>query len=282
MTGKEIQSDEIVAAVRELIRRASFELSLDVEESFDAMISAEDSPSGIMTLEVLRENAMIARQEQVPLCQDCGMAIFFIELGQEAVITGGLLEEIINDAVAGAYRDFYLRKSIVSDPLRRINTGTNTPAFIHTDIVAGSNIKISLLLKGGGSENMTSLRMFRPTDSVDSIIDYVEAMVRDAGPNPCPPLFLGIGIGGSADVALVNAKKAFLRGVGALHPDPFYAELEIRIRERCNETGIGPLGFGGRSTVAGVYIKEAPTHIATLPVALNLGCHSMRYRQVIL
>lgn len=282
MSRKEIHGEEIAAAVKELVKQANFELSLDVEERFDALVQAEENPAGISTLEVLRENAMLARIEGLPLCQDCGVVIIFIELGQEVSITGGVLDEIINDAVAGSYKEFYLRKSIVSDPLKRINTGTNTPAFIHTDIVAGSGMKITLYLKGGGSENMTSLKMFRPTDSVDAIIEYIGDTVREAGPNPCPPLFLGVGIGGTADTALVNAKKAVLRGINTLHPDPYYGELEIRIREKCNSTGVGPLGFGGTSTVAGVYIMEAPTHIATLPVALNLNCHSMRYRQVIL
>lgn len=282
MKRKEIHSSEIAAVLKELIRQASFELSIDVEERFDAMIQSEESRTGISTLEVLRENSMLAKTEKLPLCQDCGAAIIFIELGQDVSITGGLLEEIVNDAVAEAYREFNLRCSIVSDPLRRINTGTNTPSFIHTDIVPGSTMSLTVYLKGGGSENMTSLKMFRPTDAVEGIIEYIASMVAEAGPNPCPPLFLGVGIGGTADVALVNAKKAVLRGVNMPHTDPFYSELEIRIREKCNETGVGPLGFGGNNTVAGVYIKEAPTHIATLPVALNLGCHSMRYRKAVL
>ncbi len=282
MKRKEIHSSEIAAVLKELIRQASFELSIDVEERFDAMIQSEESRTGISTLEVLRENSMLARTEKLPLCQDCGAAIIFIELGQDVSITGGLLEEVINDAVADAYREFNLRSSIVSDPLKRINTGTNTPSFIHTDIVPGSTMSLTVYLKGGGSENMTSLKMFRPTDPVEDIIEYIASMIAEAGPNPCPPLFLGVGIGGTADVALVNAKKAVLRGINVAHADPFYSELEIRIREKCNETGVGPLGFGGSNTVAGVYIKEAPTHIATLPVALNLGCHSMRYRKAVL
>lgn len=274
---REMETGLIEEAVKKLIYEASFSLRPEVEERLDAMMRGETSPLSAETLGVFIENARIARQEELPLCQDCGMAIVFLEVGQRVILRGDDLDEAVNRAVAWAYDRYYLRKSIVGDPLKRTNTGTNTPACIHSHIVPGSGVKITVYLKGGGSENMTDLRMFRPTDSVETIIDHVEQRVVQAGPNPCPPLFLGIGMGGSADSAILNSKLAVMRGVGSRHPDPFYADLEKRIEERLNSTGVGPLGFGGRSTVGGVFIKTAPAHIASLPVALNMNCHSLRY-----
>jgi fumarate hydratase subunit alpha len=274
---REIESSLIEEAIKKLIYDASFSLRPEVEERLGVMMKGETNPLSAETLKVFIENANIARQEELPLCQDCGMAIIFLEIGQRVILRGDDLDEAVNRAVAWAYDRYYLRKSIVGDPLKRTNTGTNTPASIHSHIVPGSGVKITVYLKGGGSENMTDLRMFRPTDSVETIIDHVEQRVVQAGPNPCPPLFLGIGMGGSADTAILNAKLAVMRGVGSRHPDPFYADLEKRIEERLNDTGVGSLGFGGRSTVGGVFIKTAPAHIASLPVALNMNCHSLRY-----
>lgn len=207
------------------------------------------------------------------------MVIVFVEIGSGVMIDGSL-DEAVNRGVEEAYRACYLRKSIVGDPLRRSNTGTNAPAFIHIEHSGTGRLGLTVFLKGGGSENMSSLKMFRPTATEEMILDHIEQAVTDAGPNPCPPLFLGVGIGGTADTALLNSKKAVLRGPGTRHPDPFYAGLEDRIMERVNRTGIGPLGFGGRHTAAGVFIREAPTHIAMLPVALNMTCHSLRYRSI--
>lgn len=275
---RSINTAVIAQAVKDMIFEASFSLSKDVLIKFDTMLKTETNPLAIETLNVLKENAAIAEREQLPLCQDCGSVIIFLELGQRVVLDGEDFETTIEKAVAETYNRFYLRKSIVGDPLKRANTGTNTPVSLHTCIVSGNDIKLSVYLKGGGSENMSALRMFRPTDSVDTIIDYIEERVIEAGPNPCPPLFLGIGIGGTADTALLNSKEVLLRGLDSRHPDPFYAKLEERITARLNNTGIGVLGFGGSSTVAGVYIKEAPTHIASLPVALNMNCHSFRVR----
>ena len=196
------------------------------------------------------------------------MVIVFIEMGQ-AVLVEGSLTAAVNSGVEEAYRKFSLRKSIVADPLKRNNTGTNAPAFMHVDLVERDRFAITVYLKGGGSENMSALKMFRPTDPAEAVIDFIEETVVQAGPNPCPPLFLGVGIGGTADTAMLNAKMAVLREAGTRHTDPFYADLEQRIEERLNVTGVGPLGFGGRSTVGWVYIRESPTHIAMLPVALN-------------
>lgn len=271
-----IHTDTIKSEIVKLIRSASFIAQHEIKSAFSRMKTEETNPLATETLKILIENTEIAEKEEIPLCQDCGSTIVFLEIGQELTLEGEYIYNAVNDAVAEAYKKFHLRKSIVSDPLRRINTGTNTPAFIHTDIVPGDKLRIDILLKGGGSENMSMLRMFRPTDSVELIIDFIEESVIKAGPNPCPPIFLGIGIGGTADAAMLNSKKALLRPVGEKHNDPFYAELEQKILRRINCTGVGPMGFGGKATAAGIYILTAPTHIASLPVALNLNCHSFR------
>lgn len=279
---KTIHTDQIKKAVEELIYNANFITPPEIKNIFAEMKKSETLPLAQETLDILIQNMEIAAKENIPLCQDCGTVIVFLEIGQELEITGGFLYDAVNSAVAESYKKFYLRKSIVEDPLRRKNTGTNTPAFIHTDIVPGNSLTIDLMLKGGGSENMSALKMFRPTDSVETIIDFIEETVSAAGPNPCPPVFLGIGIGGTADAAMLNAKKALLKNPADHNPDPYYRELELKILHRVNKTGVGPMGFGGNNSAAGVYIKEAPTHIASLPVALNLNCHSFRKGRVIL
>jgi len=273
-----IETERIGECIVDLIHQASFSMPDDLYSTLLSLEQNEQNPLARETLGVLLENSAIARERELPLCQDCGSVIIFFEIGQKVTLSGEPLPDAVNTAVERAYRDFYLRKSIVEDPLRRKNTGTNTPAFIHTEIVPGSDLSVTVYLKGGGSENMTVLKMFRPTEPVEGIIDFIATAVRDAGPNPCPPIFLGVGIGGTADVALVNSKKAVLRGPGTEHPDPFYRDLEKRIMERVNMTGVGPLGFGGNTTAAGVYILAAPSHIATLALALNMNCHSLRYR----
>lgn len=269
----------ITNAVVDLIYKTSFNLPYAVGRRLGEMADNEDSDLAKTTLRVLVENAALSAEEGIPLCQDCGIVIVFLDIGQ-AVLVEGSISDAVNSGVEEAYRRFYLRKSVVADPLKRANTGTNAPAVIHTELTEGDRVSLTVYLKGGGSENMSSLRMFRPTDSQEMIIKYIEETVVKAGPNPCPPLFLGVGIGGTADTAMLNAKKAVLRGAGTRHPDPEYADLEARIEERLNGTGVGPLGFGGRHTVGGVFIREAPTHIAMLPVALNLNCHSLRYGTV--
>jgi len=273
---KTIHTDEIKKAIEELIFSVNFITPPEIKNIFTEMKSRETLPLAVETLNILIENTGIAEKETIPLCQDCGSVIIFLEIGQKLEITGDNLYHAVNSAVADAYNKYYLRKSIVADPLRRKNTGNNTPAFIHTDIVPGNSLIIDVMLKGGGSENMSALKMFRPTDPVEKIIDFIEESVITAGPNPCPPLFLGVGIGGTADIAMLNAKKALLKNPSEHNPDPYYRDLELKILERVNSTGVGPMGFGGKNSAAGVYIKEAPTHIASLPVALNLNCHSFR------
>ncbi|MFW5861883.1 MAG: fumarate hydratase [Spirochaetota bacterium] len=269
-------------AIVQLIHGASFQLHPETRKTFIQMRDTEDSEIARQTLDTLILNDDIAAATQLPLCQDCGSVVVFLEIGQQVIIEGEPLNDAIHGAVALAYEKYYLRKSIVADPLQRVNTNTNTPSFIHVDMVPGDRLGITVYLKGGGSENMSALNMFRPTASEDEIIEYIVQTVQDAGPNPCPPLFLGVGIGGTADAAMVNAKKAVLREPGTSHPVDYYRKLEEKILRGINDTGVGPLGFGGRNTAAAVFIKEAPTHIATLPVALNLNCHSLRYRGTIL
>ncbi len=277
-----IHSDIIIAAISSLIERASFSLPETTPALFASLRDAEKDEKAKTTMDVLLENARIAADEHLPLCQDCGAAIVFAEIGQNAHIEGKPLHEAIDEGIRIAYEKHYLRKSIVADPLRRINTGTNTPGFLHTEIISGESITLTVYLKGGGSENASRLKMFNPTSSEADIINYIIDEVVAAGPNPCPPIFLGVGIGGTADVAMLNAKKAVLRGVGTHHSDPYYAELEDKILKRLNETGVGPLGWGGKSAAAAVFIKEAPAHIASLPVALNINCHSLRYATEVL
>lgn len=276
MDVRAIHADAITQTIVELIGRASFNLPSGAQELFLKLKRDEQSEIAKQTMDVIIENERIASSRSIPLCQDCGVVVVFLEVGTGVRIDGNLTEAV-NRGVEEATRRFNLRASMVSDPLRRDNTGTNAPAMIHAELVEGAALKMTVYLKGGGSENMTALKMFRPTETREAIIDFIEKTVIEAGPNPCPPLFLGVGIGGTADIAMLNSRKAVLRGLGTVHPDPWYASFERDILDRINATGVGPLGFGGRVTAAGVFIREAPTHIATLPVALNLNCHSLRY-----
>jgi len=277
-----IHTSEIKKSIAEIIESINFTAQPEIKELFQDMKNKESGRIARETLHILTENIEIAEKEKIPLCQDCGSVIIFLSIGQDVEIAGEYIYDAINNAVADAYDKLYLRKSIVSDPLRRKNTGTNTPAFIHADIVAGNSLIIDVMLKGGGSENMSAMKMFLPTDSEDKIIDFIEEAVISAGPNPCPPIFLGIGIGGTADTAVLNSKKALLKYPLEHNPDPFYRDLEIKIFDRINKTGVGPMGFGGDNTAAGVYIKESAAHIASLPVALNMNCHSLRRGRIIL
>jgi fumarate hydratase subunit alpha len=271
-----IHTDEIKKTIAEIIENINFIAPVEIKKIFQNMKSNESGGIGRETLQILTENIEIAEKEKIPLCQDCGSVIIFLSIGQDVEIAGEYLYDAINHSVADAYNRLYLRKSIVADPLRRKNTGTNTPAFIHADMIPGDSLIIDIMLKGGGSENMSVMRMFLPTDPEDKIIEFIVETVISAGPNPCPPIFLGLGIGGTADTAMLNSRKALLGDPMEHNPDPFYRDLEIKIYNRINKTGIGPMGFGGDNSAAGVYIKEAPAHIASLPVALNLNCHSLR------
>ncbi|MDD6635979.1 MAG: fumarate hydratase, partial [Coriobacteriaceae bacterium] len=221
-------------------------------------------------------------ENEVPLCQDTGAACVFVELGQDVRIEGGLLVDAINEGVRRGYTEGYLRKSMVADPLRRVNTNTNEPALIHTDVVAGDSLKITLAPKGAGSENMSKIKMLKPADGRAGVIDCVLQAVREAGPNPCPPIVVGVGVGGNFDHCAKLAKKALTRPTGQPNPDPFYAEMEAELLEAINRFGTGPAGFGGATTALAVHVEQMATHIACLPVAVNINCHVARHESVVL
>ena len=274
---RQIDAQAISDVVAEMCREANVFLGADVIEALEKALAEEESPAGRDVLKQLLENVEIARSEQVPLCQDTGFAVFFVEWGQEVHLKGGSLEAAINEGVRTGYREGYLRKSIVADPLERVNTGDNTPAVIHTSLVPGDRVRITFAPKGGGSENMSALRMLKPADGVESVVDFVVNQVRAAGPNPCPPIIVGVGLGGTFEQVALLAKKSLLRPLGRPHPEPLYAGLERRILEKVNDLGIGPQGFGGRITALAVHIETYPAHIASLPVAVNINCHAARH-----
>ena len=280
---KEISCQEIIDAVARLSIEANYYLGDDVLEALRQARESEVSPVGREVLDQILKNADIASQEKLPLCQDTGMTVVFLELGQDVHITSGDLYEAINKGVREGYQEGYLRKSVVDRPFSaRINTKDNTPAVIHTDIVPGDKLKITVCPKGGGSENMSYLKMLSPAAGRQGVIDFVVDCVDQAGANPCPPIIVGVGIGGTIDQTTLIAKKALLRRLGEPNPDPEVAELEAEILERVNKLGIGPQGFGGRVTALAVHVETFPCHIASLPVVVNIQCHSARHKEAIL
>lgn len=246
------------------------------------MIAVEESPTGKEILGMLLENARIAREEMIPICQDTGFAVVFLEVGQDVHFVGGDLNDALGDGIRRGYTEGYLRKSILSDPIRRVNTGDNTPPVAHISIVPGDKVKVTLGPKGGGSENMSAVKMLKPADGIEGVKNFVVERVDAAGGNPCPPVVVGVGIGGTFEKCAWLAKKAILRPLGSRHPDPFYAEVEEEILKRVNATGIGPQGLGGRVTALDVHIETYPCHIASLPTAVNLNCHASRHGQRII
>jgi len=280
---REIKASEITKTVAELCQEANFRLGEDVLAALKKAQKTEQSPLGREVLSQLIENARIAQEERLPLCQDCGTAVVFLEIGQEIHITGGNLNAAVEEGVRQGYAQGYLRKAMVSQPFSsRINTRDNTPAVIHAEIVAGDKLKIAVMPKGGGAENMSQLAMLLPNHGREGIIDLVVKTVDDAGGNSCPPLIIGVGIGGTGEKAMLLAKKALLRKVAQPNPDPEIAGLEKEILARVNALGIGPMGFGGTTTALAVHAEVMPTHIASLPVAVNLQCHSARHKEAIL
>ncbi|MCX6376099.1 MAG: fumarate hydratase [Armatimonadetes bacterium] len=277
-----IDAQKITDAVAELCRRANCELGEDMRRALEDAVSAEESPVGKEILSQLIENADIACDEQVPMCQDTGLTVVFVELGQDVHITGGSLDGANNAGVAEGYCGGYLRKSIVRHPLQRENTGDNTPAVIHTEIVPGDKLKITVAPKGGGSENMSGVRMLKPSDGVEGVKQFVLELVQAAGSNPCPPIIIGVGIGGTMEKAAILAKKALLRRVGDHNPNPADAALEKELLDLVNSTGIGPAGLGGRITALAVNVETYPCHIASLPVAVNIQCHAARHKEVVM
>jgi fumarate hydratase subunit alpha len=279
---KEIPYQKVVDTVAKLCIDANCLIGDDIINAFKNGLKIEESPTGKEILNQLIENAEIAKREMIPACQDTGFAVVFLELGSGVKITGGELFDAINAGVAKGYKEGYLRKSIVADPLRRKNTGDNTPAVIHTEIVPGDNLKITVAPKGGGSENMSEVKMLTPAAGAEGIKNFVVDRVLRSKANPCPPIIVGVGIGGTFEKVAYLAKKALLREIGSVHPDPFYAEMEKDLLERINKTGIGPQGFGGRVTALAVFIETYPCHIASMPCAVNINCHAARHKTAIL
>jgi fumarate hydratase subunit alpha len=280
---RDIDCQKINETISSLFQQACVYLPEDVLSAIRQAREGEESLLGKDVLDKILENAEIAAEEKVPLCQDTGTAVVFLELGQEVHITGGNLYSAINEGVRRGYEKGYLRKSMVRQPYSaRVNTEDNTPAIIYTDIVPGDRLKITVMPKGAGAENMTRLAMLSPASGRQGVIDFVVNAVNEAGSNPCPPLIVGVGIGGTAEQTLMLAKKALLRGVGKPNPDAEVAELEKEMLKRINNLGIGPMGYGGRMTALAVHIEVLPAHIGSLPVAVNLQCHSARHKEVVL
>ena len=275
MSIREVNAVAITDAVEELCIRANTQLPPDVKQALDNAHAAEPWPLARQTLELLQQNLCVAAGKDLPICQDTGMACVFIELGQDVHINGNL-DEAVNEGVRRGYEKAYLRKSITADPLQRVNTGDNTPAFLTVHLVPGDVCKITVAPKGAGSENMSRLTMLKPADGVQGVKDFVMETVKQAGANPCPPIVLGVGIGGSFDKCAYLAKKALLRPLDEPNADPYYAALERQLLNEINAMGIGPQGFGGKTTCLGVSIEKMATHVACLPVAVNISCHVTR------
>jgi fumarate hydratase subunit alpha len=278
-----IDCNSVTETVSDLFRKACLDLPADVISALQRAREKEESPSARDVLDSIIENSRIAVRDRIPLCQDTGFAVVFLEIGQEVCFTGGDLYQAVNEGVRRAYDEGFLRKSLVDRPFStRENTGDNTPAIIHADIVPGDRLKITVMPKGGGAENMTRLAMLKPADGRRGVIDFVVDTVDEAGGNPCPPLIVGVGIGGTAEHAMLLAKRSLLRTVGEPGPDAETTELEVELLKRINDLGIGPMGFGGSTTALAVHVETFPAHIASLPVAVNLQCHSARHKEAVL
>ena len=279
---RQINTEEITDTVEKICIDANYNLGDDLVVSLQNALNEEESPLGKEVIAQILENAEIGKNEQVPVCQDTGFAVVFVEIGQEVIIEGQSLQEAINEGVRRGYKNGYLRKSIVKSPLDRVNTGDNTPAVIHTDIVPGDKLKITFIAKGGGCENMSRTAMLTPAQGRDGVIDFVVNTVKDAGANPCPPIIVGVGLGGTFEYVTLLSKKAILRPVGSHNKDSNTANLEADLLEEINKLGIGPQGFGGKITALAVHVETYPCHIASLPVAVNIECHSHRPKSIVI
>jgi fumarate hydratase subunit alpha len=270
-----------VGLVRDAIKDLSIQTNCvlgDEEIAYiKKMLKVEESPTGKEILEMMLENARIAREEMTPICQDTGFTVVFLDVGQDVHFIGGDINEAVSEGVRRGYTEGYLRKSILSDPIKRVNTGDNTPAVVHLSIVPGEKVEITMAPKGGGSENMSAVRMLKPAQGIEGVKNFVVESVETAGGNPCPPIVVGVGIGGTFEKCAYLAKKALLRPLGKRHADPFYAAVEEELLERVNATGIGPQGLGGRVTALDVHVETFPCHIASLPSAVNINCHASRH-----
>jgi len=272
----------VTEAVKSLCMEANYFLGEDVLQLLRQCQGSEESVLGREVLSQIVENARIACDEKIPMCQDTGFSVVFLELGQDVHLTDGDLMTSVQEGIRQGTKEGYLRSSIVRDPLRRVNTGDNTPAVVHVEIVPGDKIKITVAPKGGGSENMSEVRMLPPSAGIEGVYEFVVDRIRRSGGNPCPPVMAGVGIGGTFEKCAWLAKKALLRPAGSPNPDPFYAELESDLLKRINSLGIGPMGFGGRCTALAVHVETHPCHIASLPVAVNVQCHAARHREKVL
>tara|TARA_B100000315_G_scaffold200586_1_gene192817 strand:- start:557 stop:1408 length:852 start_codon:yes stop_codon:yes gene_type:complete len=280
---RNIRAQKITKTVARLCQEANYFLPNDVHRALKQAHKTEESPLGRQTLDRILANAQLATEEKMAMCQDCGIAVVYLEIGQDTHITGGNLYEAINEGVRQGYEQGYLRKSMVRQPYSaRVNTQDNTPAVIHTDIIPGDKLKITVMPKGGGSENMSRLFMLTPGQGRSGIIEVVLRTVNEAGSNPCPPVIVGVGIGGTAEMAMALAKKATLRPLGSVNSNPENVRLEKELTKRVNALGIGPEGLGGQTTALAVHIELFPTHIASLPIAVSLQCHAARQKEAIL
>lgn len=279
---RKIHSDIIKDCIKRLILKANYYIGDDIKEGLEKYKKIEVSEIGRDILGSLLNNAELARQNEIAICQDTGMCVVFVELGQDVHIEGECITDVINNAVKEAYSEDYLRFSVVADPLQRRNTGDNTPAIIYFDIISGDKVKIHIMPKGFGSENMSAIKMLKPSDGVEGVIDFVVDTVKIAGPNPCPPIVVGVGIGGTMEKAAILSKTALLRPINIKNEDEFYSKLEDELLYRINNLGIGPQGLGGITTAIGVNIMTYPTHIAGLPVAVNISCHATRHASEII
>jgi len=280
---REVNVKAIIPVVKKLCIDANYYIGEDVLEKIREYYKKEESSTAKEVLSILLENYELAASEKMPSCQDTGVAVVFVELGQDVHLVGGDFYEAIHEGVRHGYKDGYLRKSLVTDPIiDRVNTKDNTPALIYTDIVPGDKIKITVAPKGGGSENMSEVKMMKAADGIEGVVEFVVDRVRRSGGNPCPPIVIGVGLGGNFEQSALLAKKALLRSLNESHPEGKWAQVEEEILEKVNNLGIGPQGFGGRTTALGVSILHKPCHIASMPVAVNIQCHAARHKSAVI
>jgi len=279
---RDVHVSAIADAVKKLCMEANVSLEPDVLRAFDRALGTERSPAGKQVLQILKDNAELARTRRIPYCQDTGMVVCFVELGQDVHVTGGGLEDAINEGVRQGYKEGYLRASIVRSPFDRVNTGDNTPAVIHTEVAPGATLKIMIMAKGGGCENRSKYTMLTPAAGLPAVKDFVIECVKTAGPDACPPLILGVGLGGTFEKSAILSKKALFRELGSPNPDPMLDTLEHDLLERANRLGIGPQGYGGDTTSLGIHVMSYPCHITSLPVAVTIECHAHRHKEATL
>jgi fumarate hydratase subunit alpha len=279
---RDVHVSAIADAVKKLCMEANVSLEPDVLRAFDRALGTERSPAGKQVLQILKDNAELARTRRIPYCQDTGMVVCFVELGQDVHVTGGGLEDAINEGVRQGYREGYLRASIVKSPFDRVNTGDNTPAVIHTEVAPGATLRIMIMAKGGGCENRSKYTMLTPAAGLPAVKDFIIECVKSAGPDACPPLILGVGIGGTFEKSAILSKKALFRELGSPNPDAMLDGLEKELLERANRLGIGPQGYGGDTTSLGIHVLSYPCHITSLPVAVTIECHAHRHKEVTL